>query len=716
MATKKYRIGIDVGGTFTDAAVIDNDTFELVAKKKIPTTHHHPHGVAHGIIVIIQQLLAENHLSPQEVSFIAHGTTQATNALLEGDVAKVGILAMGSGLEGKSARKEATIENIPLANNKYLQTCNCFLDTRQMDDNTIRAAIDELRHQGAEVIVASEAYSVDDPRNELRVMALATQMGLCATAGHEISQLYGLKTRTRTAVVNASLIPRMLETANMTEQAIKAAGISSPLMIMRCDGGVMNIDEVRKRPILTMLSGLAAGVAGALMYEKVSDGIFFEVGGTSIDISVIKNGKVMIQNAQVGGHRTYLRSLDVRTLAIAGGSMIVVENGRLAMTGPRSAHIAGCDYECFAAEGTFDNSPTLEFIAPLPGDPPTYAAIQTSQGKRYALTLAGAANLLGYIPAGDYAAGNQTCTRAAWQLLGQSLGLSAEQSARQALDIAIANVMVVVDEMIREYQLDRHFITLVGGGGSGSVLIPAMAEKTAMKYNLARNAPYISTIGVGMAMVRETLEKSVVNPDDTAIKKIRAEVLERIVQSGANEATVDISIEINQQKNILRAIATGATELRQKTSLNKTLSVEQLRQIAAESVNLEAHAMIITCQTGRWSLFCGTYEKKSCFGLLKKRIARLSVVDREGVVRLKKENANWLLFQRGEIASHFAEFIDNNTRYSEANAAIPRAYLFWKEKMLDLSGMQTKDQMLSIIEMELEMEEPQQSIVAIAWQ
>ena len=216
--------------------------------------------------------------------------------------------------------------------------------------------------------------------------------------------------------------------------------------------------------------------------------------------------------------------------------------------------------------------------------------------------------------------------------------------------------------------------------------------------------------------MRETLEKSVVNPDDTAIKKIRAEVLERIVQSGANEATVDISIEIDQQKNILRAIATGATELRHKTALNKTLSVEQLRQIAAESVNLEAHAMIITCQTGRWSLFCGTYEKKSCFGLLKKRIARLSVVDREGVVRLKKENANWLLFQRGEIASHFAEFIDNNTRYSEANAAIPRAYLFWKEKMLDLSGMQTKDQMLSIIEMELEMEEPQQSIVAIAWQ
>ncbi|MEB7996536.1 hydantoinase/oxoprolinase family protein [Raoultella ornithinolytica] len=716
MTGKKYRIGIDVGGTFTDAAVIDNDSFALIAKKKIPTTHHHANGVSHGIITIIHQILAENNISPQEVSFIAHGTTQATNALLEGDVARVGIIAMGSGLEGKSARKEARIEDIPLAEGKFLHTFNTFLDTRQLSDEDIRAAINTLREQGAEVIVASEAYSVDDPTNELRVIEIAAGLGLCATGGHEITQLYGLKTRTRTAVVNASLIPRMLETANMTERAIVDAGITSQLMIMRCDGGVMSIDEVRKRPILTMLSGLAAGVAGALMYEKVSDGIFFEVGGTSVDISVIKNGKVMIQNAQVGGHRTYLRSLDVRTLAVAGGSMVVVENGKLTTVGPRSAHIAGCEYECFAEASSFSELPQLTFISPRPGDPQTYAVIVGANGQHYALTLAGAANLLGYVPEKDYAQGNLASTRIAWECLGAHLGMSAEQAARQALDIAIDKVMVVVNEMITEYKLERHFITLVGGGGSGCVLVPAMAEKAEMKHKNALNAPYISTIGVGMAMVREMLEKSVVNPGEADIKKIRAEIMERIVKSGANESTVDINIEIDKQKNVLRAIATGATELRQKESLNETLPIEQLTHIAAESVNLAPDTMNTACQTGRWHLFTGVQQQKRFLGLFNAKKTYLSMLDREGVVRLKKENAQWLLWQRNELVSRFAEFIDDNTRYSEANATIPKTFLFWKEKMLDLTGMQTKEQMLSIVEMELDVVEQDQPVIAVVWQ
>ncbi|KHF32564.1 Hydantoinase/oxoprolinase [Paenibacillus sp. P1XP2] len=363
MHRRKVRVGIDVGGTFTDAALIDNETYEVIEKMKIPTTHHDPDGVAKGIVQILNRILSSKGIDPEDVVFIAHGTTQATNALLEGDVARVGIIGMGSGLDGLSARSESNPGDIELAPGKYLQTYHTYLDSKNLTDDQIEAAIDELIRQGAEVIVASEAYSVDDPANELRVIEHAARKGVYATGGHEISQLYGLKTRTRTAVINASLIPKMMETANMTEKSVKDANISSQLMIMRCDGGVMSIDEVRKRPILTMLSGLAAGVAGALMYEKISDGIFFEVGGTSVDISVIKNGKVMIKNAEVGGHRTYLQSLDVRTLGIAGGSMIKVSGGRIADVGPRSAHIAGKEYEAFASADDIA-SPGVRFISP----------------------------------------------------------------------------------------------------------------------------------------------------------------------------------------------------------------------------------------------------------------------------------------------------------------------------------------------------------------
>ena len=180
---RKIRIGIDVGGTFTDAVAIDNETGEIIAREKLPTTHASGEGVAEGIITVLQNLLNRNRIAPAEVVFIAHGTTQATNALLEGDVAVAGILAMGSGLEAARAKRISNTGNIPLARGKELKTLHVFVKTADAAAarQEISSAIEKLKEAGAEVIVATEPYSVDNPDNEQFVMELAREKGLYAT-------------------------------------------------------------------------------------------------------------------------------------------------------------------------------------------------------------------------------------------------------------------------------------------------------------------------------------------------------------------------------------------------------------------------------------------------------------------------------------------------------------------------------------------------------
>lgn len=708
---RRVRIGIDVGGTFTDAVAIDDATQEIIAKAKRPTTHDAKEGVAEGIIEILRDILTENNIAPEEVVFIAHGTTQATNALLEGDVAKVGVIGMGSGFFAGRAASDTDVGDITLAPGKCLRTAHVFIETDEAEPMRaeISRRIDELAEKGAAVIVASEAFGVDHPESERLVMELAGEKGLPSTGGHEVSHLYGLKVRTRTAVINGSLIPRMMETADMTEECVKRINIGAPLMIMRCDGGVMTADEVRRRPILTMLSGLAAGVAGALMYEKLSNGIFLEAGGTSTDISAVRDGRVMVRSGELGGHKMYLRSLDVRTLGVAGGSMIRVENGKITDAGPRSAHIAGLPYEVFSPKL---KNPRLVLISPCGDDEPVFAAAEGADGRRVSLTLAGAANLLGSVPDGDYASGDREAALAAWRVLGDALGISAEEAAKQAMDIAASKVRAIVDALVQDYEIPKDAVMLAGGGGSAGVIVPYLGKVMGVPWREVKNAPIISTIGVAMAMVTESVERTVVQPKGEDVKSIRREAIERVMKSGAKEETVEVSVEVDQKANILRAVATGAAELRQGKENGTLPSKAELLETAAKSIGVPSEQVQEIAALGRWYIFDGIRSTKT-FGFEKYHHA-VRVIDRDGVVRLQREGIGAVLSTKERLQESLDILLEETTEYGTVGGQLPSLFAYYGEKQLDLSGLATREQVDEVLDMEMDGREKDEPVAVLA--
>ena len=708
------RIGIDVGGTFTDAVVIDNDSFELMGTIKVPTTHSAPEGVAAGIVQALHKVMEAYAIQPEDVMFIAHGTTQATNALLEGDVAQVGVITLGRGLEGVKSKGDTNVGSIELGSGKHLQSFNEYADTSDPDAllERIRQCMEKLVSDGAASIVAAEAFSVDDPENEDAAVQACTQSGLPATATNDISKLYGLKIRTRTAVVNASIMPKMLETANMTQSSILSAGIKSPLMVMRCDGGVMTVDEVRSRPILTILSGPAAGVAGALMYEKLTDGIFLEVGGTSTDISCVKDGKVMIRYAEVGGHKTYLNSLDVRTVGIGGGSMVELKDGQAVNTGPRSAHIAGLAYEVYSEPQDIVN-PHLVEVHPKESDP-AYACIECDNGVKVALTLAGAANLAGFVEVEDYARGNLESARRAWQPLADSMGCSVGEAAEKVLGFAAEKNGKVVSQLVSDYEMNKRNTLLVGGGGGASCVVGHLSKKMGYRHKVALNAPVISTVGVALAMVRDMVERIVIDPSDADIISIRREAEQKAIRNGAAPETVEVNVTVDNQRNLVRAIATGATEMRSKNLLDRILPVPRLLEITAENLGVDVSVLNVTAQNESMYAIQYDHVEKKVFGLFRNKSKPLRLIDEEGVIRLQRADARAIETTVEEWQTYVAYLLRDMTVYDDSGAVIPNIHIAIGKKLVDLSGLSSQEQLYTLAGVELAGYDLQQKIILVS--
>ena len=707
--TAPVRIGIDVGGTFTDAVAVDAVTLDLIGQTKTPTSHDHPDGVAAGIIQGLHRLLSDIGRSPDDVVFLAHGTTQATNALLEGDVAPVGLIGIGSGASAFFVKRLASLRKIELAEGITLPLEFHHL-RRADDDAAIDHVLDELDGRGIRSVVVSEPFSVDDESGETHVADRARARGFFVTATHDISSLYGLSKRTRTAVLNAVILPKMFATADLVQSSIDAAGITAPLMVMRCDGGVMSLDEMRRRPLLTVLSGPAAGVAGALMQEHVSDGVFLETGGTSTDISVIRRGKVAVQHTRFGGSSTFLTALDVRTVGVGGGSMLRVKtsgsDARVTAVGPRSAHIAGLPYACFADAADLTGA-SLVSISPLEGDPADYVALESAAG-RFALTMTCAANALGLVPDTEYAHAPRETARLAMEPLAAALSTSVDDAARQVLRKGTEPVLAVVADLVKDYRLAETGVRLVGGGGGAASVTPFAGEQSGHDWSIARHSEVISPIGVALALVREQVERVIPGATDEQILAVRREAEEAVIAQGAAPAGVTVDVTVDPQSNTVRAIATGATELRTQDRAH-TLVRADLDRLAAESLRVDIDRLSVLAETPSHVVY-GAPPTRS---FLRRRQRAVRVVDRDGVVRFASPDAH---VEQGTVASGgelVPRMISQLTSYGDGGSRAPAVQLLIGATISDLSGVLDESALVSLARTELQGKPSDQDLVAV---
>ena len=684
----QFRIGIDVGGTFTKAIAVRVPDGELVGKATVLTTHDVPEGVARGVVQAFRRLLEETDLSPGQISLVAHSTTQAVNALLEGDVAPVGIVGMGWGPHRANTRKRTQIGDIRLSPGRTLPVHYQFLDTtRGLDEALVEEGLRVLMDQGARAIVATEAFSVENPRHEQQVLEVARRLGLPATAGHEMTGLYGLEVRTLTAAINASILPRMLETAELVEQSIRSAGLQAPLMVMRGDTGIMDINEIRQHPILTVLSGPAASVAGALTHLKILDGIFIEVGGTSTNIGVVQGGRPAMKYVQIMNHPTCLRSVDVRVLGVAGGSLIRLKGRKIADVGPRSAHIAGLPYPAFSQPNEIQ-SPELITLAPRPDDPADYAAIRTADGRTFALTVTDAANILGLVPEGNYAHGNVEACRRAFEPLARRLGVSMEEAARRVLDRAARRAVDVIRDLQREYHLDRRRVMLVGLGGGAAALIPHIAQQLKLKYQIPQYAEVISSIGVALSLVSVQMEQSLNRGDPEALRRLIQEAEHAVIRAGATATSVRVFTEPIPERRAVRVTAVGGGCL-DGAALPGQMDLEETQTLAAQVLGTTPEHLTLALENEHYRVFTAALEQGPRFW--RRRRQPIVVIDRNGAVRFQVADGMLMHDRWTNIVSRLQETVPRWTRSRGLFTVPPQVAMIHGAHLVDISVLTAEE-------------------------
>ena len=323
---RRRGLGIDAGGTYTDAAVFDFAGKNVLTRAKALTTKW---DFTVGITEAIDNL-DSSYL--KDIDLVSVSTTLATNAIVEGYGQKVGLLLMPSGVfDPRQIHNEsfAVIKGrLDIAGREQ----------EPVDVDEVERVVMKMRDKDGVNVFAVSGYAGSvNPEHELAVKAVienTTELHVCC--GHELSDLLNFYVRANTAVLNARIIPLLEQFIEDVERSLEKRNISAPVMVVKGDGSLMSSSMAKERPIETILSGPAASIAGARYLSGLVDATVVDVGGTTSDIGTIREGSVEVcpTGSRVGGWRTHVRALDMNTVGLGGDSQILLEDRKLSI-GPR---------------------------------------------------------------------------------------------------------------------------------------------------------------------------------------------------------------------------------------------------------------------------------------------------------------------------------------------------------------------------------------------
>ncbi|MFZ9481314.1 MAG: hydantoinase/oxoprolinase N-terminal domain-containing protein [Ilumatobacteraceae bacterium] len=330
-------LGIDTGGTYTDAVLYDEPSRTVMATAKSPTTHH---DLSIGICGAIDGVLAAGVVAASEIELVSMSTTLATNALVEGKGRAVGAVVIGFDVEVvERAGLAEALGNDPAV---FLAGGHAPHggEAAPLDLERLEAEVRAMDPR-VEAFAVTAQFSVRNPDHELAAAELIHRVtGKPVTLSHHLSARLNGPKRAVTAILNARLISIIDRLVHTTEEAIAERGVDAPLMVVRGDGSLVSAAFVRERPIETILSGPAASLVGAAHLTALDDAIISDIGGTTTDIAVLTAGvpTVSPDGATVGGHQTMVSAVAMHTHGLGGDSRVRHDDraaGAVLLIGPR---------------------------------------------------------------------------------------------------------------------------------------------------------------------------------------------------------------------------------------------------------------------------------------------------------------------------------------------------------------------------------------------